>query len=38
MFGNNYASSEFILSKVREVTDNVTLIKYIENGIKNEKE
>ena len=35
MFGNNYASSEFILSKVREVTDNVTLIKYIENGIKN---
>lgn len=34
MFGNNYASSEFILSKVREVTDNVTLIKYIENGIK----
>ena len=34
MFGNNYASSEFILSKVREVTDNAALIKYIENGIK----
>ena len=34
MFGNNYASSEFILSKVREVTSNVALIKYIENGIK----
>ena len=34
MFGNNYASSEFILSKVREVTSNAALIKYIENGIK----
>ena len=34
MFGNNFASSEFIVSKVKEVTNNVALIKYIENGIK----
>lgn len=34
MFGNNFESSDFILSKVREVTSNAALIKYIENGIK----
>lgn len=34
MLINNFMAAEYVVSKVKEVTNNAALVKYIENGIK----